>query len=142
MMQIQFIRTHHRAQCPSKTFESDAWFDFYSIEDYILQPWERKLFKTGIKHILPEGYYGRIAGRSGLSYHHGIDVLGGVIDSNYRWEIGVILLNTSKEDVIIKTWDWIAQYIIEKHYQATRIEVDNLEDSDRKECGFWWINTI
>ena len=71
--------------------------DLYSIEDYSLKPWERKLFKTNIIASIPQWYYGRIAPRSGLAYKHGIDVLGGIVDANYRGDIWVILINLGQE---------------------------------------------
>ncbi len=135
-MQIQFVKLHPDAQCPTKNNPWEAAFDFYSIEDYILQPWERRLFKTGIAHALPQWYYGRIAGRSGLAYKSGIDILGGVIDETYRWDIGVVMLNTGDQSLTITKWDRIAQYIIERYYEADRVEVETLPESVRWIWGF------
>lgn len=136
-MIIKFIRLHPHAICPTKSNPWEAWYDLYSIEAYRLQPGERKLFKTGIAHALPEWYYGRIAGRSGLAYKHGIDVLAWVIDETYRWDIGVVIINTSQEQLEIKIGDRVAQYIIEKYYNAERIEVKELSESIRWDNGFW-----
>lgn len=135
-MQIQFIKLHPDAHCPTKNNPGEAAFDFYSIEDYVLQSGERRLFKTGIAHALPQWYYGRIAGRSGLAYKHGIDVLGGVIDETYRWDIGVVMLNTGDQALTIAKWDRIAQYIIERYYEADRVEVETLPESVRWTWGF------
>ena len=84
---------------PARANKTDAGYDLWSVESYTLKPLERKLFKTGISVEIPEGHYGRIAPRSGLAYKHGLDVLAGVIDSSYRGEIGVILINLSNEEV-------------------------------------------
>ena len=130
-MQIQFMKLHPEAICPTKNNIGEAAFDFYSIEDYVLQAGERRLFKTWIAHALPEWYYGRIAWRSGLAYKYGIDVLAWVIDETYRGDIGVVILNTGSESLEIKKWDRIAQYIIEKYYEAERIEVKELPESIR-----------
>lgn len=137
-MTIQFTKLHPKAICPTKNNPGEAAFDFYSIEDYILAAGERKLFKIGISHALPEWYYGRIAGRSGLAYKHGIDILAGVVDETYRGEIGVVMLNTSSEPLEIKTGDRIAQYIIEKYYNAERVEVETLPESLR---GTGWFGS-
>ncbi len=137
-MQIQFLKIHPAAKCPTKNNPGEAAFDLYSIEDYSLQPWERRLFKTGIAHALPEGYYGRIAGRSGLAYKHGIDVLAWVVDETYRGDIGVVMLHTGSEPLEIKVGDRIAQYIIERYYEADWVEVETLPESIR---GTGWFGS-
>lgn len=85
---------------------------------------------------LPFGQYGRIAPRSGLAYKNGIDVLAGVIDADYRGDVGVILLNTGDSDFIIKDGDRIAQIIIEKIDMCELIVVEDLGITDRGEGGF------
>lgn len=137
-MQIQFLKLHPDAKCPTKNNPGEAAFDLYSVEDYTLAPGERRLFKTGIAHALPEGYYGRIAGRSGLAYKHGIDVLAWVVDETYRGDIGVVMLHTGSEPLDIKVGDRIAQYIIEKYYEADWVEVDTLPESIR---GTGWFGS-
>ncbi len=136
-MQIQFLKLHPDAICPKQNNPWEAWFDLHSIEEYNLQPWERKLFKTGIAHALPQWYYGRIAGRSGLWYKYGIDVLAGVIDETYRWDIGIVVLNTWSDILEVKKWDRIAQYIIEQYFAPEWIEVTELPESIRWESWFW-----
>lgn len=115
---------------------------------YVLAPGERRLFKTGIAMAIPEGYYGRVAPRSGLAVKQGIMVLAGVIDSDYRGEIGVILFNSGfihnkpsgtivpADDVIIKHGDRIAQIIFERADVAHLKVVDELEDTARDAGGF------
>lgn len=103
---------------------------------YTLKPGERKLFKTGIALELPTGYYAKIEGRSGLAFKHGIAVLGGVIDSDYRGDIGVILLNTSDEDFEIKQDDRIAQLIIQPYVRGIFFEAELLGETRRAEGGF------
>jgi hypothetical protein len=90
---IPFQKLSEKAKVPSQATFSDAGYDLFSTEAYALKPGERKLFKTNISTAIPHGYYGRIAPRSGLAYKHGIDVLAGVIDSGYRGDIGIILIN-------------------------------------------------
>ncbi len=97
---------------------------------------KRALIKTGVRMSLPFGQYGRIAPRSGLAYKNGIDVLAGVIDADYRGDVGVILLNTGDNDFIIKDGDRIAQIIIEKIDMCELIVVKDLGITDRGEGGF------
>ena len=121
---------------PARANKTDAGYDLWSVESYTLKPLERKLFKTGICVEIPEGYYGRIAPRSGLAYKHGLDTLAGVIDSSYRGEIGVILINLGDKDVYITHGDRIAQLIIETCHHPNMIQVEYLNDSSRAEKGF------
>lgn len=133
---IPFQKLSEKAKVPSQATFSDAWYDLYTIEWYILKPGERKLFKTNISTAIPHGYYGRIAPRSGLAYKHGIDVLAGVIDSGYRGDIGVILINFGTEDFPVNEGDKIAQFIIEKCHYVEWQEVTALPESQRGEWAY------
>lgn len=113
-----------------------AGCDLSSIEEYTLKPSERKLFKTGVYMSIPTGLYGRIAPRSGLAYKNGIDVMAGVIDEDYRGEIGVILINLGQEDKQIKVGDKIAQMIFEYYVRCEFDIVDELDDTSRSGGGF------
>lgn len=103
---------------------------------HILEPGERKLFKTGISVNIPDFHYGRIAPRSGLAYKHGIDVMAGVIDNDYRGEIGVILINHGDEPFTIEHGDRIAQMIITPFTHAAPEVVEDLDDTVRGSGGF------
>ena len=124
------------AMIPARANKTDAGHDLFSVESYTLKPLERKLFKTGIAIEIPSGHYGRVAPRSGLAYKHGLDVMAGVIDSGFRGEVGVILINLSNEEVYLTHGDRIAQLIIEACHQPTMIWVEDLNDSSRAEKGF------
>ncbi len=103
---------------------------------YIIKPNERILVKTGIEMAIPKNHWGNIKDRSGNSFHHGIHVLGGVIDENYRGEIGVILINLSNKEFQINKNDRVAQMIISE-YKKVEIEyVDSLEETNRNKSGF------
>jgi dUTP pyrophosphatase len=116
---------------------SDAGIDIRSAEDAVIQPLGRATVPTGLRLQIPEGYYGRIAPRSGLAHNFGIDVLAGVVDSSYRGEIKVILHNTDKEEAFrVSMGDRIAQLIIEKHYNPDFVEVEDLDSTDRGSGGF------
>lgn len=130
---IPFQKLSEKAKVPTQATFSDAWYDLFSTESYILKPGERKLFKTNIATAIPHGYYGRVAPRSWLAYKHGIDVLAGVIDSGYRGDIGIILINFGQEDFPVNEGDKIAQFIIEKCHYVERQEVSELPESQRGE---------
>ena len=135
---IQIKLTSDKSKIPSKGSKDAAGYDLYSIDDTTttLQSLERRLFKTGINIKIPTGYYGRIAPRSGLALNNGIDVMGGICDSDYLGDIGVILLNTSNIPVTIDTTKAIAQLIIEKHYDMEFSKVSELDVTDRGTDGF------
>lgn len=116
---------------------TDAGMDLCASETHTIPPGQRKAVSTGIAIEIPEGYYARVAPRSGLAVKHGIDVLAGVVDSGYRGEIKVVLLNTdSSSSFEVNPGDRVAQLIIEKHYNFELQEVDGLSDSDRGSAGF------
>lgn len=134
---IQLKKFNSQAVIPSRAHNTDAGYDLHSIGFHTIFPGERKLIKTGIGLAIPDGYYGRIAPRSGLAYKHGIDVLAGVIDSGYRNEIGVILINFGHEAFDVKNEDRIAQIIIEQCFDAEFGEVEEfLDQSERGTDGF------
>lgn len=125
------------AKIPMRANPSDAGADLCSVEDFVLNPLERKAIATGISVEIPEGYYGRIAPRSGLAHKNGLDVLAGVVDSSYRGEIKVILFNTDKENSFeIKIGDRIAQLIIEDHFNFEFEISEDLSYTHRGEGGF------
>ena len=107
-------------------------------ENIILKPNEIKLIKTGIAISLPEGFEAQIRSRSGLSLKNGIIVLNapGTIDSDYRGEIGIILMNVGKKDFIIEHNMRIAQMIIKKYETAELELVEELDETVRAENGF------
>lgn len=123
-------------QIPTKAHRSDAGYDLYSSEPVVLVPMERKLVKTGIAIALPVSLYGRVAPRSGLAVKKGLDVLAGVVDSSYRGEVGVVLINFSNERIFLDKGSKIAQLILEAHHDAQWEEVDSLPESDREDRGF------
>lgn len=107
-------------------------------DEIILKSLERVLVPTGLYIELPVGYEAQVRPRSGLALKKGITVLNtpGTIDADYRGEIGVILINLSNEEFIIKNGERIAQMIISKHEHISWEEVDVLEITERGEGGF------
>jgi dUTP pyrophosphatase len=136
-MYINIKKLTDTAIIPSKGSDSAAGYDLYLDQDSAyLGEGERKLLPTGIVLEIPEGYYGRIAPRSGLAHKHGIDVLAGVIDADYRGEIKVILINLGQSPVALSRGDRIAQLIIEKCHNVSFVESDESTNTTRGAGGF------
>ena len=112
--------------------------DVCAVDDHFIYPSGRLLIPTGLAFEIPEYCMIEVHPRSGLALKNGITVLNspGTIDSNYRGELGVILINHSREPFGIKSGDRIAQIVFKQFYTATLIESDFLEDSDRGSGGF------
>jgi len=137
ILQINVKKLSENATIPTQGTSFAAGYDLYAAEDAVVVCGTRKLIKTNVSMEITPGYYGRIAPRSGLAYKNGIDVLAGVIDSDYRGDIGVILYNTDKNiDFSVKKGDRIAQIIFEACYTATLNNVDNLDNTLRQAGGF------
>lgn len=102
-------------------------------EPITLKPLERKLISTGIKMAIPEGYEVQVRPRSGLALKHGITVLNspGTIDSDYRGDVGIILINLSSENYIIQPQERIAQLVLNKVAQMSLQKVTSLETTNR-----------
>ena len=152
-MEIKYSQTNEHGKAPFQANSSDAGYDLFSKEYSTIEPFQRKLVSTGINIEIPDGFYGRIAPRSGLACKKGIDVMAGVIDSGYRGEIKVLLINLNFEGynikpsafesifgsanrVNIKPGDRIAQLIIEKCYKVDWTKMKILENSERGQSGF------
>lgn len=136
-VQIQILDTD--LEIPRYAKDGDAGVDLRSTEKLILEPGQRALVKTGIAIALPAGYVGLVHPRSGLAVKHGITVVNapGTIDSGYRGEIMVCLLNTDRsESFSIERGDRIAQLIIQKYEHANFRQVEELEISARGSTGF------
>jgi len=132
------MKLSEEAKMPFQAKSSDAGNNLYSVDGYILKPWERRLFQTNIAAEIPDGFYGRIAPRSGMALNHGIHTLGWVVDSWYRWDIGVVLINLWQDQYEVLPWDKIAQYVITPCvYSIERIEVEELWDSERDNSSRW-----
>lgn len=134
---IDIKRLDHEAVIPSQAKRGDAGFDLHAMERYVLGPGEREMFRTGIAIAIPEGYVGLIKPRSGLAARVGLDVLGGVIDSGYRGEVGVILVNHDIEgNIHVMPGDRIAQLVIQPIPLVSFNEVYELPESERATGGF------
>ncbi|XP_043776647.1 deoxyuridine 5'-triphosphate nucleotidohydrolase, mitochondrial isoform X2 [Cervus elaphus] len=135
-MRLRFARLSEHATAPTKGSARAAGYDLYSAYDYTLPPMEKVLVKTDIQIALPSGCYGRVAPRSGLAAKHFIDVGAGVIDEDYRGNVGVVLFNFGKEKFEVKKGDRIAQLICERIFYPEIEEVQVLDDTERGSGGF------
>ena len=136
MVKLNIKKVRDNAIIPEYSHDGDAAFDLCSCVDCCLEKSQRMLIPTGISMAIPKGYVGLIWPRSGLSYKKGTDVLAGVIDSGFRGEIGVVLLNTGYDDLVIKPGERIAQMLIQPVEVAEISEVDDLEESVRGDGCF------
>jgi len=124
------------AKVPTKGSNEAAGWDLYAIDDQIILPLSRGVVPTGISIALPQNTVGLIWPRSGLAHNHGIDVLAGVIDSDYRGQISVILQNHSGVPFTIKSGDRVAQILVQSIIPVNLMVVDNLNDTTRGAGAF------
>eukprot|EP01083_Nonionella_stella_P067808 179596_1 len=125
-----------KAIIPSRGSSMAAGYDLSSACDVIVPAQGKALVKTDLAVAIPEGCYGRIAPRSGLAWKKHIDIGAGVVDSDYRGNVGVVMFNHAKEDFEVKHGDRIAQLILERIAIAEVQEMAELPDSVRGEGGF------
>lgn len=126
-------------EVPRYAYEGDAGLDLRSTVDARLKPFERMLVPCGISIAIPNGYAGLVLPRSGLAAKHGISIVNapGLIDSNYRGEVKVILINLdAQHDFEIKRGDRIAQLLITEVPAVTLDVVEELQESERGAGGF------
>jgi len=124
---------------PRYQHPGDAGLDLPSRIDCVLEPGERAMVPTGVAVAIPAGYCGFVLVRSGLAARHGIACVNspGLIDSGYRGELTVILLNTDRREPFhIKRGDRIAQLVIQRVEEAVAVRVDDLEKTQRGDGGF------
>ena len=138
-MEVQIIN-NSKHELPSYETMLSAGMDIRANIDIsvTLKPLERIIIKTGLYMSLPRGLEAQVRPRSGLAAKKGITVLNspGTIDADYRGEIGIILINLSKEDFVINDGDRIAQLVIAKYEQIKWKKVTVLDETDRGDGGF------
>ena len=137
-MILRFKRIHPDAVLPAYAHPSDAGMDVRSVDDMTLAPGKRALVHTGLVMLLPPLYEAQVRPRSGLALKNGVTVLNtpGTIDSGYRGEVGVILINLGDAEFQIKRGDKIAQLVIAPVTQPTIEETDVVDETDRGSGGF------
>jgi dUTP pyrophosphatase len=141
-MEVQVQLLAPTAILPTRASEDAVGYDLYASEPIAIPASQvtmdgcvnigRALVSTGITLAVPPGHYGRIAPRSGLALHHGIDIGAGVIDPDYRDEVKVLLLNFSAQEFSVRPGDRIAQLIFERISIVTLVAATSLRPTGRK----------
>ncbi|MFA5107047.1 MAG: dUTP diphosphatase [Patescibacteria group bacterium] len=136
MAKVKVKKIKPAAIIPKYAQPGDAGLDICSCEDYSLRPGERHSFFTGLAFEFSEKYVGLVWDKGGMAHKHGIHCLAGVLDSSYRGELVIVLLNTSQQVHEIKTGDKIAQLLIQPVERAEIIETKTLSETARGEGRF------
>jgi deoxyuridine 5'-triphosphate nucleotidohydrolase len=136
LRRLSFKRLNPGATLPTRGSSQAAGLDIFSIDEVVIEPKQRSLVRTGLAVAIPEGHYGRIAPRSGLATQKGLDVLAGVIDSDYRGEVRCLLYNAGEEPIHLPTQSKICQLIIEKIITPSAVWADEITETDRGSGGF------
>ena len=132
---LRVTRLNEQAILPTYGSEYAAGLDLYSPVETVVEPQTRLLIKLDISIELPLQTFGHILPRSGLALKHGIHVGAGVVDQDYRGNVGVLLFNLGTEPFVIKKGDRIAQMVI-KRYESVEVVEGGLTDSQRGDGGF------
>ena len=138
-MSLRFRRLVPAATPPSRAHEGDAGYDLHAAEPVTLGPGERAVVGTGIALAIPDGHAGLVLSRSGLAFKHGIALVNapGLIDSGYRGELRVLLLNTDRESPFdVEPGDRIAQLVVVRVEALELEELEVLEETARGAGGF------
>jgi dUTP pyrophosphatase len=136
---IQIQRLVPGARLPEQQHPGDAGWDLRALETVTIPPGERCLVRTGLAVAIPEGWEGQVRPRSGLALRRGLTVLNspGTVDSGYRGEVCVILLNTDRESQILEAGERVAQMVIAPvASDVLIIDAESLPESQRGEGGF------
>jgi dUTP pyrophosphatase len=139
LIELPIQRLHADAVVPQRAYTGDAGLDLASCERVELGPGERALVGTGLAVAIPEGYAGFVQPRSGLAARHGLTVVNspGLVDSGYRGELRVVLLNTDRtEPFVVEAGMRIAQLVVLQIPELELVEVDELPSSERGVRGF------
>ena len=139
MTRLQILRLRPEARQPARAYPGDAGFDLAACERVELAPGARALVSTGIAIAVPEGYAGFVQPRSGLAARHGITIVNspGLIDSGYRGEVKIVLLNTDRERTFVaEAGERIAQLVVLPVPALELVEADELPGSPRGARGF------
>jgi dUTP pyrophosphatase len=139
-VKVKSLESHKGLPIPAYESEGSSGMDIRACVEapVSLNPGEIRLIPTGVAVSIPPGYEGQIRPRSGLSLNHGIGMVNspGTIDSDYRGEVGIILINWGKDPFVIRRGDRIAQMVISKVYRADILETKDLGETLRGEGGF------
>ena len=133
---LRFKELDPRAVLPRRGSTLAAGLDICSIDEITIEPKQRVTAKTGLAVAIPPGFYGRIAPRSGLAAKNGLDVLAGVIDSDYRGEVCCLLYNTGDAVINLPAGSKICQLIVEQIVTPEAVWANDLDETARGAGGF------
>jgi len=133
---LRFKQLDERAVLPRRGSVLAAGLDVCSIEDLRIEPRQRAVARTGLAVAIPPGFYGRVAPRSGLAAKNGLDVLAGVIDSDYRGEVCCLLYNTGDDAIDLPAGSKICQLIVEQIITPEATWASELDETARGAGGF------
>ncbi len=136
MIEVKIKKIKDDAKIPTYAHIGDAGMDLYSTQDIVVKEGERVKVSTGVAMEIPDGFVGLVWDKSGLSVNYGLKTLGGVIDSCFRGEIIVGVINLSNDDYCIEKGHKIAQMLIQKVELPDVVEVNELNLSQRGKGGF------
>ena len=139
MIELEITKVRADARLPDRAYAGDAGLDLAACAPVSLGPGERAVVPTGLAVAIPEGYAGFVQPRSGLAARHGITIVNapGLIDSGYRGEIQVVLLNTDRDETFTADLgERIAQLVVLPVPEVALLEVDELSESERGVRGF------
>lgn len=135
-LNLKIKKLDREATLPDYAYFGDAGLDLYSNADILIKASEREIIPTGVAIEIPDGHVGLIWDKSSLGIKEILKTLGGVIDSGYRGEVKVGMINLSKKDFQIVRGQKIAQMIIQKKESIIIEEVNDLSESERSKKGF------
>lgn len=137
MIEVPFIKTHEESPTPKYMTPGSAGADLHSMINAVLEPGETRMFTTGLRVEIPAHHFGLVTSRSSMA-RKGIVVANapGVVDSDYRGDMNVLLFNRTKSDYHVKKGDRIAQLLIVPVEQVRFIQTEELSDTHRGEGGF------
>lgn len=121
---------------PQRASDGAAGYDLCASEAAVILPGTRRIIKTGLAVQVPPLHYGRVAPRSGLAFKFGIDIGAGVIDSDYRGPLGIVMINNGVEDFAVHAGDRVAQFLLERVDVPGVEVVDELDETVRGDKGF------
>lgn len=133
---IKVLKIDESVPLPNYAKSGDAGLDLYSAEEIVLKPGQRYGVRTGIKMEIPDNFVGLIWDKSGIALNAGIKTMGGVVDSGYRGEVKVIIINLSDQNFVVKKHTKVAQMLIKKVERAEIEMVDHLTETDRGDGAF------
>lgn len=140
MSQLEFKLLHEKAKLPTRGTSRSAGWDLYALEDCVVEPTKKGPLvpvRTGVAAQYPTGFYGRVAGRSGVCYKHALLVTAGVIDQDYVDEIKVLFVNPTDVPVKFAAGERVAQLVVERYYDGESAAVTEFSSKQtEKHAGF------